>query len=268
MGWNSWNCFAGAVTAEEGQGRRRRHGEERPRRPRLDYINIDDFWEVHRDSKDPTLQGPQRDAEGRVAANPRFPDMKGLVDYIHAQGPEGRHLFLARPPDLRRLRRQLPARGAGRRASTPSGASTTSSTTGAPTETIAQGQRTSTTLQEAVPGDARRAAQTAARHRLQPLPVRHGRRLGVGRRRSAATAGAPPATSPTPGAAWPASASARPGTSRSPAPATGTTPTCWSSGRSAGARTCIPPTSRPNEQYTHISLWCAAGVARCSSAAT
>jgi alpha-galactosidase len=49
-------------------------------------INIDDYWEVHRDSKDPTLQGPQRDAEGRVLANPRFPDMPGLVAYIHKLG--------------------------------------------------------------------------------------------------------------------------------------------------------------------------------------
>ena len=50
------------------------------------YINIDDFWQTHRDSNDPTLQGPARDASGRILPNPRFPDMKGLVDYVHSKG--------------------------------------------------------------------------------------------------------------------------------------------------------------------------------------
>jgi alpha-galactosidase len=86
MGWNSWNCFGGAVTADKVKAAADamvtsgliNHGWQ--------YINIDDFWEVHRDSKDPSLQGPQRDAEGRIDPNPRFPDMAGLVRYIHDKG--------------------------------------------------------------------------------------------------------------------------------------------------------------------------------------
>jgi alpha-galactosidase len=35
---------------------------------------------------DPTLGGEPRDARGMVNANPRFPDMKALTDYIHAKG--------------------------------------------------------------------------------------------------------------------------------------------------------------------------------------
>ena len=79
------------------------------------YINCDDFWEVnpHRPD-DPTLQGPQRDAEGRILPNPRFPDMKGLTAYVHDQGTENWALFLARPVDVRRLRGELSARGFGR----------------------------------------------------------------------------------------------------------------------------------------------------------
>src|SRR6185312_15239391 len=50
------------------------------------YVNIDDFWEVNKDSQDPTLQGPRRTADGRVLPNPRFPDMKGLTDFAHAKG--------------------------------------------------------------------------------------------------------------------------------------------------------------------------------------
>ena len=50
------------------------------------YINIDDFWEVNKDSKDPTLQGPYRDAAGTILPNPRFPHMKQLADYVHGKG--------------------------------------------------------------------------------------------------------------------------------------------------------------------------------------
>ena len=59
------------------------------------YINIDDTWEGG------------RDANGNIQTNSKFPDMKALADYVHSQGPQTRHLFLARPQDLRRLRRQL-----------------------------------------------------------------------------------------------------------------------------------------------------------------
>ncbi len=92
LGWNSWNCFAAAVTAERvktaadamvqtnAYGRLIDHG--------WSYINIDDYWEQHPRNmeRDPSLGGPGRDAEGRIVPNPRFPDMKGLVDYIHGLG--------------------------------------------------------------------------------------------------------------------------------------------------------------------------------------
>jgi len=38
------------------------------------YVNVDDTW-----------QG-QRDAQGRIRSNDRFPDMKALGDYIHSKG--------------------------------------------------------------------------------------------------------------------------------------------------------------------------------------
>ena len=52
------------------------------------------------------------------------------------------------------------------------------------------------------------------------------------------------------------SASRRASGRRSPGRATGTIPTCSSSATSAGGRNCTRPTSRADEQYTHISLWC------------
>jgi alpha-galactosidase len=61
MGWNSWNCFAGAVTAEHVKSA----ADAMVKSGLIDhgwtYINIDDFWEVNpRQTNDPTLQGPMR----------------------------------------------------------------------------------------------------------------------------------------------------------------------------------------------------------------
>jgi alpha-galactosidase len=86
MGWNSWNCFAGSVTEDKIKAAADAMVSSGLINHGWSYINIDDFWEVHRDSKDPTLQGPQRSADGRVLSNPRFPDMKGLTDFVHAKG--------------------------------------------------------------------------------------------------------------------------------------------------------------------------------------
>ena len=76
MGWSSWNCFAETVSAEKVKSAAEAlvatgladHG--------WTFVNIDDFWQGE----------PGRDAEGRLRPNERFPDMKALVDAIHALG--------------------------------------------------------------------------------------------------------------------------------------------------------------------------------------
>jgi alpha-galactosidase len=87
LGWNSWNCFASAVTADKVKAA----ADAMVKSGLIDhgwtYINIDDYWEVKpQATSDPTLQGPQRDEQGRIVPNPRFPDMKNLTDYVHAKG--------------------------------------------------------------------------------------------------------------------------------------------------------------------------------------
>lgn len=74
MGWNSWNCFGCDVN--EGNVRAAadamvssgliQHG--------WSYINIDDCWEAG------------RDADGKILSNQKFPSMKGLTDYVHSRG--------------------------------------------------------------------------------------------------------------------------------------------------------------------------------------
>ena len=90
MGWNSWNCFANAVDSDKV----RSAADAMVKSGLIDhgwtYVNIDDFWQKNRDTEngggDPSLGGPGRDAQGNIVPNPRFPDMKGLADYVHNKG--------------------------------------------------------------------------------------------------------------------------------------------------------------------------------------
>jgi alpha-galactosidase len=86
MGWNSWNCFAGAVTEADVKAAADAMVSSGLINHGWTYVNVDDFWQNHKDSKDPTLQGKFRDDQGNVVPNARFPDMKGMADYIHSLG--------------------------------------------------------------------------------------------------------------------------------------------------------------------------------------
>lgn len=74
LGWNSWNAFEKSVTQEN----IRQAADAMVTTGLLDhgytYVNIDDAWEG------------ERDAEGIIQTNSKFPDMKGLGQYIHAKG--------------------------------------------------------------------------------------------------------------------------------------------------------------------------------------
>ena len=86
MGWNSWYVWENNVTEEI----MRRAAQAMVTSGLIDhgytYVNIDDCWAVKPGSQDPDLGGPARDAQGRVLTNKRFPDMKGLTDFIHGLG--------------------------------------------------------------------------------------------------------------------------------------------------------------------------------------
>jgi alpha-galactosidase len=86
MGWNSWNCFAGEVSAQRVKGAATAMVKTGLINHGWTYVNVDDFWQRHRDTTDPTLNGPARDEDGRILPNARFGDMKALADYIHGLG--------------------------------------------------------------------------------------------------------------------------------------------------------------------------------------
>jgi alpha-galactosidase len=86
MGWNSWYIHYHRVSDRLV----RQAAEQMIASGMADYgyqyVNIDDCWAVKVGSADPDLGGPPRDAEGRILPNRRFPDMKGLTDFIHGKG--------------------------------------------------------------------------------------------------------------------------------------------------------------------------------------
>jgi alpha-galactosidase len=86
MGWNSWYVWENRVTDKI----MRDAAEAMVATGMIDhgyqYVNIDDCWAMKPGSNDPTLQGEPRDERGMINANKRFPDMKALTDYIHSKG--------------------------------------------------------------------------------------------------------------------------------------------------------------------------------------
>lgn len=86
MGWNSWNCFADAVSADKVKDAANAMVNSGLTQYGWNYINIDDCWEIKPESKDPLLMGEVRDANGMINSNKKFPDMKGLTDYLHHKG--------------------------------------------------------------------------------------------------------------------------------------------------------------------------------------
>ena len=75
MGWNSWNCWAGAVDQDKVLRSARAMATSGLIDHGWTYINIDDTWQGARGGKHNAIQG-----------NEKFPDMKKLCDDIHAMG--------------------------------------------------------------------------------------------------------------------------------------------------------------------------------------
>jgi alpha-galactosidase len=89
MGWNSWNCFAHMVSADKVKSAADAMVESGLINHGWTYINIDDFWENHIPTNEKDVQDlvkPLRDEKDFIVSNARFPDMKGLADYVHDRG--------------------------------------------------------------------------------------------------------------------------------------------------------------------------------------
>ncbi len=74
MGWNSWNYFAEKVDDKDVREAADQIVATGMKDAGYVYVNIDDTWEG------------QRDANGMLHTNTKFPDMKALADYVHSKG--------------------------------------------------------------------------------------------------------------------------------------------------------------------------------------
>ncbi|MBN2578927.1 MAG: NPCBM/NEW2 domain-containing protein [Pirellulales bacterium] len=86
MGWNSWYVWDIRVSDKIMREAAEAMVETDMINHGYQYVNIDDCWAVRPGANDPKLDGPPRDAQGKINANKRFPDMKALTDYIHRLG--------------------------------------------------------------------------------------------------------------------------------------------------------------------------------------
>jgi alpha-galactosidase len=88
LGWNSWNVWGGNVTADHVRAAADGMVASGLAAQGYTYVNIDDAWEAgwHKGSNGSNDANAGRDANGEILTNEKFPDMKGLVDYIHGKG--------------------------------------------------------------------------------------------------------------------------------------------------------------------------------------
>ena len=75
MGWSSWNCWGDAVSQEKVLSAARAMVGKGLQQHGWTYINIDDGW-----------QGPRGGKFNAIQPNKKFPDMKQLADEIHQLG--------------------------------------------------------------------------------------------------------------------------------------------------------------------------------------
>lgn len=75
MGWNSWNCWGLSVSQEKVKASAQAIIDKGLIDHGWSYINIDDGWEHS-----------ERARDGTILANQKFPDMKGLGNWLHERG--------------------------------------------------------------------------------------------------------------------------------------------------------------------------------------
>src|SRR6185503_5976711 len=75
MGWNSWNCWGLSVSDEKVRSSAQALIEKGLLDHGFVYMNIDDGWEAAKRASDST-----------IVPNEKFPDMKGLGDFLHSHG--------------------------------------------------------------------------------------------------------------------------------------------------------------------------------------
>lgn len=80
MGWNSWYIHYNRVTEQHMRNAADVMIASGMADCGYQYVNIDDCWMKQKGDE------PYRDAQGAMLPNAKFPDIRGMVDYIHRKG--------------------------------------------------------------------------------------------------------------------------------------------------------------------------------------
>lgn len=75
MGWNSWNCWGLNVNQDRVIASAQAIIDKGLADYGYSYINVDDSWEA-----------PERNADGTIAVNEKFPSMAALGEWLHGEG--------------------------------------------------------------------------------------------------------------------------------------------------------------------------------------
>lgn len=86
MGWNSWYIYLHHVSETAMRSAADQMIASGMADYGYQYVNCDDCWAVQPGLTNTDVGGPVRDDSGQILPNKRFPDIKGMVDYIHAKG--------------------------------------------------------------------------------------------------------------------------------------------------------------------------------------
>jgi len=86
MGWNSAYCLSIGITDKSIRDATDALVASGLADHGYSYVGIDDGWSARRGDPDPKVNIEPRDAQGNILPDGKFPDMKALVDYIHSKG--------------------------------------------------------------------------------------------------------------------------------------------------------------------------------------
>lgn len=75
MGWSSWNCFGNTISQEHAMAMGKAFIDLGLDQHGWSYINLDDGWQYDRGGR-----------YNAIMPNSKFPDIKGLSDYLHENG--------------------------------------------------------------------------------------------------------------------------------------------------------------------------------------
>src|SRR5579885_735519 len=215
MGWNSWNKFAGKVDDKTVREIADAMVSSGMKDAGYIYVNIDDTWEG------------QRDAQGNITSNTKFPDMHALTEYVHSRGLKIGIYSSPGPLTCAKFEGSYQHEEQDARTYAAWGIDYLKYDWCSASQIY---QESDMPRVYKLMGDALRAT---GRPIVYSLCQYAGPRSGSGDLRWEATCGAPPATSTIPGNAWPTLASTRTGCRSTPGRGTGTTRTCWKSATGA-----------------------------------